>query len=98
MMAVRKRLDDATVLAIRRAKTSLSEEAKIHGCSKELIRQIRSGLIYKHLLPEGFVPGTISCLRCVHWGDGGCALCLPEALEIGPQFARECAAYGEVGR
>jgi hypothetical protein len=98
MMATRKPLDDATVLAIRRAKTTLAEEAKLRGRSRELIRQIRSGLIYKHLLPAGFVPGTISCLRCVHWGDGGCALCLPEALEIGPQFARECAAYGEVGR
>ena len=90
-----RRFDDATVLAIRQADTSLAQEAQRQGCSRELIRQIRSGLIYRHLLPEGFVPGTVSCLRCIHWGDGGCTLGHEDPIEEGPQFARECAAYAE---
>ena len=62
-----RRFDDATVRAIRSARTSLSEEAKVRGCSKELIRQIRSGLAYRDSWDPGLAAGSVSCLRCIHW-------------------------------
>jgi len=108
-----RRFDDATVRAIRRATTSLSEESKLRGCSRELIRQIRSGIAYRDSWDDGLTAGTVSCVRCIHWVPdeteavyvngrkvirvlipAHCGLGLPDPLEIGPQFARECAAYG----
>jgi Zn ribbon nucleic-acid-binding protein len=62
-----RRFDDATVRAIRSARTSLTEEARIRGCSKELIRQIRNGLAYRDSWDAGMAVGSVSCVKCVHW-------------------------------
>jgi len=90
-----RRFDAQAIIAIRAADTSNAAEAKLRGCSKECIRQIRVGLLYRDMWDPSLAVGTVSCLRCLHWMDGGCSLDIPEAIEIGPEFARECAAWGE---
>jgi hypothetical protein len=90
-----RRFDAQAILQIRAAQTSNTAEAKLRGCSKEFIRQIRAGLVYRDLWDPALAVGTVSCLRCIHNPDGRCRLDIPEAIEIGPQFARECSAWME---
>ena len=93
-----RRYSDATIAAIRSSTASKRTLAAEHGCSVTLILAIQSGRLYRDLVPAGAAPlSSITCHRCVHWVDGGCSLGIPEAVEIGPQFARECAAWGEEG-
>lgn len=93
---VERRFDAATILAIKNSTGSQRAVARQYGCSAAMVGLIRSGQAYRDLWDPALAVGTISCLNCIHWGDGGCSLGLPEAIEIGPQFARECAAWGEV--
>jgi hypothetical protein len=90
-----RRFDAQAILQIRAAETSNAAEAKLRNCSKEFIRQIRAGLMYRDLWDPAFAVGTVTCLRCVHWGDGGCTLGHQDPIEEGPEFARECAAWVE---
>ena len=67
-------IDDAAVMAIRQSTDGHQSLADQHGCSRELIRQIRSGLIYKDLLPEWFrgpfKAGDPTCNQCRFWKRG----------------------------
>ena len=90
-----RRFDSVTVAAIRSSSTTHAEEARIRRCSRENIRQIRAGILYRDLWDPGLTPGSVSCHGCVHWSDGGCTLGFADPITRGPGFARECAAYWE---
>ena len=89
-------IDDATVIAIRQSTDGHQSLADQHGCSRELIRQIRSGLIYRDLLPEWFrsppKAGDPTCEQCRFWSDG-CSMGFPDAELEGPRFAHDCSVF-----
>ena len=93
-------IDDATVMAIRQSTDGYQSLADQHGCSRELIRQIRNGSIYKDLLPEWFrsppKAGDANCEQCRFWSDG-CSMGFPDAEIEGPRFARDCSVFEAVG-
>ena len=92
-------IDDAAVMAIRQSTDSYQLLADQHGCSRELIRQIRSGLIYKDLLPGWFrsppKAGDPNCEQCKFWSDG-CSMGFPDPEIEGPWFARDCSVFDAV--
>ena len=92
-------IDDATVMAIRQSTDGHQLLADQHGCSRELIRQIRSGLIYKDLLPDWFKgpfkAGDPTCNQCRFWSDG-CSMGFPDPEIEGPRFARDCSVFDAV--
>ena len=92
-------IDDAAVMAIRQSTDGHQSLADQHGCSRELIRQIRSGLIYKDLLPGWFrsspKAGDPNCEQCKFWSDG-CSMGFPDAEIEGPRFARDCSVFDAV--
>ena len=95
--AIRARsIDDAAVIAIRQSTDNYQLLADQHGCSRELIRQIRNGLIYKDLLPEWFrsppKAGDPTCEQCKFWSDG-CSMGFPDAEIEGPRFAHDCSVF-----
>jgi hypothetical protein len=89
-------IDNAAVMVIRQSTDSYQLLADQYGCSRELIRQIRSGLIYKDLLPHWFrspaVAGDPTCQQCIHWIDG-CSMGFPDVEIEGPRFARDCSVF-----
>jgi len=93
---VERLIDDAAVMAIRQSTDSYQLLADRYGCSRELIRQIRNGLIYKDLLPHWFrspaTAGDPTCQQCIHWSDG-CSMGFPEVEIEGPRFARDCSVF-----
>jgi hypothetical protein len=99
---VERLIDDATVMAIRQSTDGHQSLADQHGCSRELIRQIRNGSIYKDLLPYWFrsppKAGDPNCQQCKFWSDG-CSMGFPDAEIEGPRFARDCSVFeaGERG-
>jgi hypothetical protein len=74
---------------------------KLYGCSRETIRQIRVGKIYRDVLPEGYYPppgpGDPSCERCQEWRGEACSLGFPDPIEEGLGFARDCSLYAVEG-
>ena len=102
-------IDDATVMAIRQSTDGHQLLADQHGCSRELIRQIRSGLIYKDLLPEWFrAPdraGDPTCEQCEFYvkakqermheerQNESCSLDIPEFEIQGVRAAWDCSAF-----
>ena len=89
-------IDDAAVMAIRQSTDSYQLLADQYGCSRELIRQIRSGVIYKDLLPYWFrspaTAGDPTCQQCKFWSDG-CSMGFPDVEIEGPRFARDCSVF-----
>ena len=89
-------INDAAVMAIRQSTDGYQLLADQYGCSRELIRQIRSGLIYKDLLPHWFrspaTAGDPTCQQCKFWSDG-CSMGFPEFEIEGPRFARDCSVF-----
>ena len=92
-------IDDAAVMAIRQSTDGHQSLADQHGCSRELIRQIRSGLIYKDLLPNWFrgpfKAGDPTCNQCRFWSDG-CSMGFPDPEIEGPRFARDCSVFDAI--
>ena len=92
-------IDDATVMAIRQSTDGYQSLADQHGCSRELIRQIKNGLIYKDLLPKWFrsppKAGDPTCEQCRFWSDG-CSMGFPDPEIEGPRFARDCSVFDAV--
>lgn len=93
-------IHDATVKAIRQSTDGYQLLADQHGCSRELIRQIKNGSIYKDLLPEWFrapaKAGDPNCDQCRFWSEG-CSMGFPDAEIEGPRFARDCSVFDAVG-
>lgn len=98
---------DATlkrILLTKCANTTMGEDV---GCSAELIRQIRCGMLYKTRVPEvprwgdKAPPPVIngpSCLVCVNraGGDGPmCGMGFPDPDEEGPGFAVDCSLFAK---
>ena len=102
-------IDDAAVMAIRQSTDGNQSLADQHGCSRELIRQIRSGLIYKDLLPKWFrapaKAGDPTCKGCEFYVKAkqehlseesqgeSCSLDIPEFETEGVRAAWDCSAF-----
>ena len=101
-------IDDAAVMAIRQSTDGYQELSNQYGCSRELIRQIRNGKIYRDLLPEWFrAPARASdptCKQCkfyleakpeqveVDAQEQSCSLGIPEFETQGVRAIRDCSA------
>lgn len=101
-------IDNAAVMAIRQSTDGHQLLADQHGCSRELIRQIRNGSIYKDLLPEWFrsppKAGDLTCRQCqfyvkakleqieVEAQKESCSLGIPEFETEGVRAIRDCSA------
>jgi|694.fasta_scaffold63958_4 hypothetical protein len=74
---------------------------QVYGVSRETIRQIRIGKIYRDALPDGYRPppgpNDPSCERCMHWYHGECGLGFPDPALEGPVFASDCSLFGREG-
>ncbi len=94
-----RRLNAQQVRAIIGSSESHSALGRIYGCSRETIRQIRAGQLYRDVLPEGYRPppgpGDPSCERCQEWRGDYCSLGFPDPIEEGVGFARDCSLYRE---
>jgi transposase-like protein len=108
-VSIRARLlTDQTIKAIRWSTDDYQLLAQQYGCSRELIRQIRNGEIYRDLLPEGFrSPPKASdptCYQCIFYVpakpeqievEGQCEHCylgIPEFETEGVRAAWDCSA------
>jgi hypothetical protein len=97
----RRRLSDAAVIAIRNTRGSKQAIANEYGVSREMVRQIQAGLLYRDLLPDGFQrppgPNDPSCERCREWRglESGepCGMGFPDPVVEGVGFARDCSLY-----
>jgi len=92
-----RKLNAEQVAAVIASAESHRALGQIYGVSGECIRQIRQGIIYRDLLPEGYRPpprrGDPSCERCKLWEGESCGMGFPDPLEEGPGFARDCSLY-----
>lgn len=94
----RKRIiDPETVRTIKGSTESNSWWGRKIGCSAELIRQLRSGDVYRDLLDETGPLGGSSCERCQHWRGfemaEPCDLGHRDPITDGVGFARICATF-----
>lgn len=89
-------------LALQRTDLNHREVAQIVGCSGEAIRQIRCGLIYRHVHPDLIRPNAVgqkpvtggpNCLDCEQWRDGRCSFGFPDPELEGLSFAADCDLY-----
>lgn len=93
----RRRFDDAGIRQILLSAESHSAVAAKHGCTRELIRQIRIGKVYRSTLPD--VPRWIVqkrgpvCTQCKHWADEVCEMGFPDPIDEGVGFAADCSMY-----
>lgn len=101
-------IDNAAVLAIRQSTDNHQELANQYGCSRELIRQIRNGKIYRDLLPKWFrapaKDGDPTCRQCQFYVEAkpeqvevdaqeqSCSLGIPEFETQGVRAIRDCSA------
>lgn len=90
------RLTSSQVLAIYHAdlaRTTLAQLAKLHGVSKEAVRQIRSGKTHRKVLESA--GGVLMCTGCRHWAKSGgyCTMGFPDPEVEGPTFAADCSLY-----
>jgi hypothetical protein len=92
-----RKLNAEQVAAVIASTESHRALGQIYGVSGECIRQIRQGIIYRDLLPEGYRPpprrGDPSCERCKLWEGESCGMGFPDPIEEGPGFARDCSLY-----
>lgn len=79
---------------------SNTELARLIGCSREAVRQVRYGLSHQSIHPElprkqqrRRVNDACNCQRCQHWRNGCCDLGFPDPIEEGVAFAEECSVY-----
>jgi hypothetical protein len=97
----KRRLPDAAVIAIRNARGSKQAIGDEYGVSREMVRQIQAGLVYRDLLPENFRrppgPNDPSCERCREWrgleSANPCGMGFPDPVIEGVGFARDCSLY-----
>jgi hypothetical protein len=96
-----RKLNAEQVAAVIASAESHRALGQIYGVSGECIRQIRQGIIYRDLLPEGYRPpprrGDPSCERCREWlgpdAANPCGMGFPDPIEEGPGFARDCSLF-----
>lgn len=91
-----RKLTDQQVLAIYHADLShvtMAQLAERHSVSRETVRQIRKGKVYKKLLAS---MATIRlCTDCIHWATVGhyCTMGFPDPEDEGLAFASDCSLY-----
>lgn len=97
MGGVNRRFDDETIRDILLSDESNVRAGVRYGCTRELIRQIRTGRLYGDVLPD--IPRrrsqsrTMVCTKCKHWEIDLCGFGFPDPLEEGPGFAADCSMY-----
>ena len=102
----KRKIDSAAVGEIRRSDENYHVLAAQYGCSRELIRQIRNGQIYRDLLPEWFrapaKAGDPTCEQCEFYVkakqeqlDESCSLDIPEFETQGVRAAWDCSAFAD---
>jgi hypothetical protein len=85
------------------------EISQLVGCSRETVRQIRAGLIYRVVHPELLRPGAnrdmppliidgLNCYDCVNWAGSRCNFGFPDPLIEGLTFAADCDLYESVSQ
>lgn len=88
--------DDQLRLILTRLEISDEVMAQQMGRTREAIRQVRNGVTYVDRCPElpRRVPQAepLTCLTCKHW-RGCCGFDLPDPVEEGISFARDCSLY-----
>jgi hypothetical protein len=88
---------DHVLFALQHTELSNREVADQLECSTETVRQIRCGLLYRHVAPDvrrpKGAPGQPSCSVCTHWNGEACDFRFPDPLEEGLSFAAECSMY-----
>ena len=105
----KRKISTEAVLAIRASNDGYQALADQHGCSRELIRQIRNGRIYRDLLPEWFrepaKAGDPTCEQCEFYVGAkqeqleeegqaaSCSLGIPEFETEGVRAAWDCSAF-----
>lgn len=105
----KRKITTEAVMEIRASSDNYQDLAAQHGCSRELIRQIRDGKIYRDLLPEWFrapaKAGDPTCEQCEFYvgakqerldeeGQGAsCSLDIPEFETEGVRAAWDCSAF-----
>jgi hypothetical protein len=100
-----RRFSDETILAIRKQGASgnanWAQIGRNFNCSREMVRQICYGLIYRDSLPKDFRrppgPADPKCDHCVEWmgteAEYPCRLGVPDPIIEGVGFARDCEFY-----
>ena len=100
-----RRFSDQAIFDIRRRGAANSgnwaQIARDYGTSRELVRQVVHGLIYRDLLPDDFRrppgPADPKCDYCSEWlgpdSEQPCRLGVPDPVIEGVGFARDCEFY-----
>jgi hypothetical protein len=89
--------DEDLLLIFERRDLNNTQLGKLLGCTRESIRQVRSGQLFPDRLPHiprwgGSQRGCLTCDQCAHW-LGYCTLSFPEPGAEGLAFANECSAF-----
>jgi len=96
------RYSDAVLRRMLLTQCSNAAMAQELGCSAELVRQIRRGMLHRNRVPEvarwgnDAPPPTIegpSCLSCQQWNGESCGMGFPDPQEEGPGFAKDCVLF-----
>lgn len=97
--------EDEVRLVLTRLDLNNREASELLGCSSEMVRQIRTGLLYRNVLPqlirpkEGRPQLTLAgprCDQCEHWTGERCSWGFPDPLLEGWGFAVDCELYAPV--
>lgn len=90
--------DEQLRLILERRDLNNTHLARAFACSRELIRQVRAGLIYRDRLQQirggNAASGHLRCENCIQW-LGYCSMGFPDPLVEGSAFANECAAFAD---
>jgi hypothetical protein len=91
--------DEQLLMIIQRSDLSNAHLARTLNRSRELIRQVRAGLVYRDRLPQILRTTEVAvldkgyrCEQCNQW-LGYCAMNFPEPLTEGAFFANECVTF-----
>jgi transcriptional regulator NrdR family protein len=96
--------DEQLLMIFQRVDLNNTQLARIMDRSRELIRQVRAGLVYRDRLPqivraaEAPVPDKgHRCEQCNQW-LGYCTMGFPDPLLEGTAFANECVTFSPRGK
>jgi len=91
--------DEQLLMILQQQELNNSELSRMLGCSRELIRQVRAGLVYRDRLPHirRGVEAPVQdlgrrCEQCNQW-LGYCTMGFPDPLIEGTAFANECVTF-----
>jgi hypothetical protein len=104
----RQRLTPEQVhFALVRLDLSNRDIAEQIDCTRETVRLIRAGALYRGVHPELLRPGTPrpkpdamtpSCDKCSHWKGERCGFGFPDPILEGLLFASDCDLYRQVSQ